>query len=130
MAVVLDASAIIAVLRGEPVTGELLASIDEGALVSAVNAAEVSTWFVRNGDADLARSFVDATHVAVVPLLEDQAIRAGELEAMGGPLNLSLADRCCLATAEAFDARVLTTDRAWLELPSPWRERVVCVRGD
>ena len=130
MRTVLDASAVIAAFRDEPATIDLAGAIEDGSFMSASNLAEVAGWLARSGDADQIRHIAETANVAVVPLLEELALRAGELEPMGRPFGLSLADRCCLATAEAFDAQVLTTDRAWLELPSPWRERVVYVRAD
>jgi len=129
--VVFDASALLATVLDEPVDEVVFAAIREGTLMSAINIAEVVARLMRNG-APLAhvRDVADMTNVAVVPVTEELAIRTGELESSTRALGLSLADRCCLATAEAFDARIFTTDRSWLDLPAPWRHRVVCVRPD
>lgn len=99
--------------------------------MSASNHAEVISKLIRLGaDPDSLDDLAERSNVNVIPLTQELAAMAGELEPIGRPLGLSLADRCCLATAAAFDAAVLTTDRAWLKLPSPYRERVVCVRPD
>lgn len=128
MRVVLDASSVLAMLLGEPVTDDVDAAIDEGCFMSAVNMAEVATKLHRRWHGGLASGVADQFNLAVVPLTEDIALRAGALEPVTRRLGLSLADRCCLATCEAIDAIALTTDRAWLELPAAWSARIRVVR--
>ena len=113
----------------EPTTDNLVAAISNGSFLSSANLAEIATKLVRRDAEELIEGVVATCNAAVVPLTEDIALMAGELEAIGRPLGLSLADRCCLATAAAFDATILTTDRAWLQLPEPWPSRIEIVRA-
>lgn len=129
MRYVLDASAVLAVLYGEPTTTVLADAINDTPFCSAVNLAEIASKLSRNGDGERIAPLLDELTLAIVPLTEEFAMAAGELEPVGRRLGLSLADRCCLATAAAFDAVALTTDRAWLELPSVVADRVRCVRA-
>jgi ribonuclease VapC len=47
---------------------------------------------------------------------ERDAGEAASLRAPTREANLSLADRCCLATARLLGVPVLTADRAWADL--------------
>ncbi len=115
--IVLDASAVLAVIGGESghekLTGDLLAQ----AVVSTVNLAEVHAKLVSRGlrpqDA-----WEDATSpvAEVMPFDAVQARISGDLIAQTKPLGLSLGDRACLALAIALDAPVYTTERIWKRL--------------
>jgi ribonuclease VapC len=115
--VVLDASAILAVLfeeRGsEVITDDLLTD----ALVSTVNLAEVQSKLVKMG-ADPEDAWEDALSLGAVPepYSEDQAKIAGTLIAMTEKSGLSLGDRSCLALAIERKADVYTTERIWKNL--------------
>ena len=116
---VLDASALLALLFGEP-GHDRVAVVADGASMSTINLAEVLTRFARDGHpvaAVLQRletytiewvPFDDA-HAAEVATLWPQTHRAG----------LSLADRACLALALDRGLPVLTADRAWAGLGLP-----------
>lgn len=112
MTAVLDASAILAYLGGEPggdVTEQALA---DGAACSAVNWSEVAQK-VRTAGGDwavavaLLASYALAVHDATVA----DAERAAARWAPG--TGLSLGDRFCLALGDRLDADVLTADTAW-----------------
>jgi ribonuclease VapC len=115
--VVLDASAILAMLfeeRGAEVfTDEVL----KDALVSTVNLAEVQSKLVKMG-ADPEDAWEDALSLGVEPesYSTGQAKIAGSLIAKTEKLGLSLGDRSCLALAIALKAPVYTTDQAWRNL--------------
>jgi PIN domain nuclease of toxin-antitoxin system len=128
----LDASVVLADLLGEGTSDIYLEALEAGALLPAINLAEVATTLRRAGasTADVV-DIASAQNIVVVPLTEDIALMAAELEAIAAPLGLSLADRVCLATSEVFGStHLLTTDRAWLELPEPYASRVVFARPD
>jgi ribonuclease VapC len=114
--VVLDASALLAHLRGEP-GGDLVADrLDSGA-ICAVNWTEVFQKLVDDGLSDITiRAALDGISAAVVifdiPLAED----AGRLRRATRDRGLSLGDRACLALARREGLPVLTADRAWAEL--------------
>jgi PIN domain nuclease of toxin-antitoxin system len=114
--VVLDASAVLAVINAEPGAERVIELLD-GALVSSVNHAEVMTKLAEQGiGRDLARATVLKIGVQVVEYGIDLADRTGELRPQTRYLGLSLADRACLALAERERLPVLTADHSWKSL--------------
>lgn len=112
-AVVLDASAILAVLNVEP-GAERVVPVLRGALVSAVNYAEVTTKLIERGmDRNLARLTVLSIGVQIVDFDIDLADRTGELRIRTKRHGLSLADRACLALADREQLPALTADKSW-----------------
>ena len=113
---VLDSSALLAVIQNERGAEQIIDWLD-GALLSAVNHAEVMTKLIEKGvPRDLARSIVLKIGVQVVGFDIDLADRTGELRIKTRHLGLSLADRACLALAERESAVALTADRNWKAL--------------
>jgi ribonuclease VapC len=113
---VLDSSAILAVIFNEP-GNEKVAPLLQGALLSAVNLAEVHTrLLLRGSPADFAWSRILSMGCEVCPFDFEQARATAELIAHTRPLGLSLGDRACLALAIQRHATVYTTDRAWKTL--------------
>ncbi len=125
---VLDASALVALLLGEPGQEPVWEAVRTGeALIGAPNWAEVVGILGRAGlPARELRTAVDGLQLEVAPLDQALALEAGLMEARTRPLGLSLGDRCCLALAERERAMVLTTDRAWLKWKG--KAKVVCLR--
>lgn len=114
--VVLDASAVLALLLGEP-GADAVRGRRTGALLSAVNYSEiVARTAGLCGSLEEARRRVDRQELEVVPLDRDLAAVAASLASVGRPLGLALADRCCLALALSRNLPVLTADRAWRRL--------------
>jgi PIN domain nuclease of toxin-antitoxin system len=115
--VVLDASAILAVINREPgeekLTPELLAS----SVGSAVNLAEVHTKLVSRGWTS-GEAWEDATSPVreVVPFDQEQARITGDLVLQTASLGLSLGDRACLALGIALNAPIYTAEKAWKKL--------------
>jgi PIN domain nuclease of toxin-antitoxin system len=115
-AVVLDSSAVLAVINAEPGAERVIEVLD-GALLSAVNHAEVMTKLAEKGiGRDLARSTVLKIGVQVIEYGIDLADRTGELRPQTRHLGLSLADRACLALAEREGVPAVTADRKWAML--------------
>jgi ribonuclease VapC len=112
--VVLDASAILAVISGEPGGEKLTPDLLAGAVGSAVNLAEVQTKLVSRGWTS-ADAWEDATSPVreVLSFDEEQARIVGDLVTLTRPLGLSLGDRACLALAMALKAPVYTAEKAW-----------------
>jgi PIN domain nuclease of toxin-antitoxin system len=111
--VVLDASAILTVINGEPGQDDVIPTLPY-ALVSAVNLSEVVAKLADRGmPADAAYAATVRLGFAVVPLDPALARAAGALRPLTRAAGLSLGDRCCLALAQHKRAMVLTTDRAW-----------------
>ena len=115
--VVLDASAIMAILDREPGAEKLTADLLMHAVVSAVNLAEIQTVLVNRGEAP-ADAWRDACSPVrdVAAFTEDLARITGTLVDRTRALGLSLGDRACLALGISLGAPVYTADRAWKKL--------------
>ena len=115
--VVLDASALLAILNQEPGSEKLTDELLSNAVASTVNLAEVQTKLVSLG-ADPDRSWKLAMTLVseAVPFTSEQAKIAGDLVHLTRSGGLSLGDRACLALATHLDAPAYTTDRAWKRL--------------
>ncbi len=113
--VVLDASALLALLYQEP-GGEAVRGHLPGSLLSAVNLSEVVTKSVDMGmsveEANLALS---GFPYEVVAFDAEYASVAASLRAATRPFGLSRGDRACLALGLTSGLPVLTADRKWGE---------------
>jgi ribonuclease VapC len=115
-AVVVDSSAVLAVLLGER-GNDRVVTILEGALLSTVNLVEVHTRMISLGAvAAHVWSRIRNFNCEICPLTEEQARIAAELVTATRPYGLSLGDRACLALAIGRNATVYTTDRNWNKL--------------
>ncbi|MFZ0201408.1 MAG: type II toxin-antitoxin system VapC family toxin [Candidatus Sulfotelmatobacter sp.] len=115
--ILLDASAILAVISGEPGAEKLTPALLARAVASTVNLAEVHTKLVSRGWPS-AQAWEDATSPVreVVSFDEEQARTAGDLVAQTRHLGLSLGDRACLALAMRLNVPVYTAEKAWKKL--------------
>lgn len=121
MTVVLDASALLAVIRDEP-GAEFVKPAMAGALMSAVNVSEVIMRSTEKGfSSRLVHALLVAERIEVVAFDMDLALKTAALRQVTRSKGLSFADRACLATAIREKATALTADRAWagLDLPCP-----------
>lgn len=110
---VLDASAVLAFLFGEPGAAGVEDKIDGGA-ISALNYAEALARLIERGaDIERARRRLAPLNLDIVPFGAAEAEATARLRAPTRHLGLSLADRACLALARARGAPAYTTDRAW-----------------
>lgn len=110
---VLDASALLALLRDEPGAAKV-ADVIADARMSSVNYAEVVSHFIH---ADMPAEQVDAMlrPLPMTIVAADQALAtiAGHLRAMTAEAGLSLGDRFCLALARRDGLPALTADKQW-----------------
>jgi ribonuclease VapC len=114
--IVLDASALMAVLREEPGAAAVEAVLDQAA-VSAVNLSEVQAKLVERGTPDeIAWSWLVDLDLNVIDFHASQARVAGNLRSLTRPHGLSLADRACLALALVLGLPAMTADRVWAAL--------------
>lgn len=114
--VVLDASAVLALLHDEPGAGAVEAVLGE-AVVSTVNWAEVAGLLDARGLPPApVRETIEALGIEVRAFGAEDADRTGELHAATRGAGLSLGDRACLALARSLGAPALTADRAWLDV--------------
>ena len=114
--VVLDASAVLAILGGEPGADQVIPFLGESA-ISTVNLAEVHGKLVSRGvPRNEAWKAVLSLVREVIDFDLQQSKLVGELLAETHSLGLSLGDRACLALGAVLKAPVYTTDRAWKPL--------------
>ena len=119
---VLDASALLAYLQGEPGSDIVQEALAAGAVISVVNYAEVLS---RLGDAGEVPEAADRRLrdqgligglLEIIPLTEKDAIVIAQLRPATRGQGLSLGDRACLATGLRQQQAVLTGDRSWATL--------------
>ena len=112
--VVLDASAVLALLHHEPGADQVEASLGQ-AVMSAVTWAEVAGLLDARGlpPAPL-RETVEALGIDLRAFGAEDADETGCLFAATRDAGLSLGDRACLALARRLEAPALTADSAWL----------------
>lgn len=123
--IVLDTSAVLALLFQEPGASRVAAVVGEG-LISTVNLAETSAVVERHGrdPASVVRLLRDIG-LAFVPYDEDQAVHTAALEVATREAGLSLGDRACLALAIREQGAVLTAARVWARLQLPIRVELI-----
>jgi PIN domain nuclease of toxin-antitoxin system len=119
---VLDGTALLAYLDGEPGAHIVSEAIAGGAAVSAVNVAEVLTALARRGHdpaeaaSELtARGLLDGA-LTVEQFTSADAVEVARLRALTFDAGLSVADRACLALARRLQAPVYTANPAWLDV--------------
>lgn len=115
--IVLDASALIAFLRGERGADEVADRLD-GSLLSTVNLAEVLTKATEWGrDPTETLAEIKRLPIIIVPVSEAHALAAALLRPLTRSAGLSLGDRMCLALALSIGCPALSAEAAWKGLP-------------
>jgi PIN domain nuclease of toxin-antitoxin system len=111
MSVVLDASALLAMLQREA-GGTDVADVLTESFISTVNWTEVVQKSLQNGmNMSGVRTDLEEVGLQIVVFNADDAEVAAHLWQTGS--GLSLADRACLALGIKLGAPVLTADRYW-----------------
>jgi len=114
--VVIDASALLALLNDEP-GADVVAEALPGGVISAVNLSEVIAKLCDAGMPEKAiHQALQPLGIEIVPFDEDQAYQAGLLRTSTQDFGISLGDRACLSLAKKLGIDALTADRAWTEL--------------
>ena len=111
--VILDASALLALLNDEPGATKVAEVLGE-ARMSSVNLAEVVSHFIHAG---MPAAEVDAMlhplPVEIVAADQGLAHIAGRLRAVTASAGLSLGDRFCMALAKRDGLPAMTADKQW-----------------
>ncbi len=114
--VVIDASALLALLNAEPGADIVAEALPEG-VISAVNLSEVVAKLCEAGMPENAiRQALQPLGLEIVPFDEEQAYHAGLLRAATQGMGVSLGDKACLSLAKMMGVAALTADRAWAGL--------------
>lgn len=125
---VLDASALLALLLGEPGADKVRAVLD-GAAMGAVNLAEIVSFYAKLGAArDDVEAMLQPLPLRLVPADAALSYEAGMLRAATVPFGLSLGDRYCLALAKQEGVPALTAERRWLPASGATGIRVELIR--
>jgi PIN domain nuclease of toxin-antitoxin system len=126
--VVLDSSALLALLKEEP-GGAQVAEIIATARINAVNLAEVVSHFVYAGmPASEVEAMLRPLPLTVIAADAELARLAGRLRAITAVAGLSLGDRFCLAQALRDGLPAWTADRNWLVVESKIDAVIVLIR--
>ena len=114
--VVLDSSAVLAVLQFETGADVVMDHLKEAA-ISAINLTEVATKLVEKGQSIAeGRRTIAMLGMDVETIDEAQAFAAAALRATTKSKGLSVGDRHCLALGAKLGATVLTADKAWKQV--------------
>ena len=124
--IVLDASAVLAVLNQERGAERLTPELLSRSVISTVNLAEVQSKLVGRGvNPDDAWEATLSIVGDVVPFSPGHARVAGDLITQTRPLGLGLGDRACLALGLLLKAGVYTADASWNKLKIAARIHII-----
>ncbi|MCF8707930.1 type II toxin-antitoxin system VapC family toxin [Rhizorhapis sp. SPR117] len=125
---VLDASALLAMLNEEPGGGRV-ADVIASSRIGAVNYAEVVSHYIRLGMPEReVDAMLDPLPMTIVPADKALAQLAGRLRAVTADAGLSLGDRFCLALAIRDGLPAWTADKAWRGVADAAKVEVVVIR--
>ena len=126
--VVLDASALLALLRGEAGAKKVEGALTD-ACMSVVNMAEVASHYHKLGmpDEEVA-AMLRPLPITLVSADAELAWEAGRLRSVTVEAELSLGDRFCLAFAKREGLPAWTADRKWKEVAEAAGVKVLIIR--
>jgi ribonuclease VapC len=126
---VLDASALLSLLRNEP-GWERVRDVLADSAMTTVNLGEVVGHFVRNGalEADI-RLALGPLPIDWISFDEEMAFTAGLLSSATRRAELSFGDRACLALASRLGVPALTADRSWRDVAEAAGVEIELIRG-
>jgi ribonuclease VapC len=111
---VVDSSAVLAYLQGEPGADLVRSALTDGTVISAANWSEVAQKVRRAGAWEVSRALLLSYPVQIAAVTVDDAEAAAATWMPGSAL--SLADRLCLALAARLELPALSADRSWFSL--------------
>jgi ribonuclease VapC len=114
--IVIDASAVLAVLRNEPGADNAIEKMLNG-VIAAINLGEVAQVLFREGRSrDEVERTMEELGIPTIEVDADLAYSAAEMRMTALSKGLSQADCICLAFAKREGVAALTGDRKWLEV--------------
>lgn len=127
-AVVLDASALLALLNNEPGAEKVAEALAQSRM-SSINLAEVVGVFIHAGmPPETVRAMLRPLPIDIVAADEDLAYLAGGLRAVTASAGLSLGDRFCLALAKSLGVPAMTADKQWRVIADAAETQVLLIR--
>jgi len=126
-AAVLDTSALLAMILGEP-GGERVASVLRESAMTSVNYAEAATHFSRAGSSEDDIRFVLDVPVQWIDFDRELAFDTAMLLPKTQRAGLSLGDRACLALARRLQVKAITADRIWSRVASDAGVKIELIR--
>lgn len=112
----LDASALLAVLQKEP-GYQLVSEVMETGSISSCNLSEVVTKLIKwEVPMDEASYTLKSFELEVLSVDENIALLAGSLISVTSNFGLGLGDRICLATGIFHSKTIITADKVWKEI--------------
>lgn len=126
--VVLDASALLALLLDEPGGDRVEKTLQVSAMTS-VNLAEVVSHYAKNGASRAAITrLLGGLQIEIISVDTELSYDAGMLRPLTLKGGLSLGYRYCLALARRLDVPVLTAERQWPLIAETAGVRVELIR--
>lgn len=132
-AIILDASAILAYLQGEPGWEQIETCLRDASscFVPAANQAEIIAKALDKNMAIVElNSILGSLGYQVIAHPPEDGEQAGRLRSTTREAGLSLGDRLCLAAALRLKAIVFTADRPWLNFAETLQLDIRCIRPD
>ena len=115
--IVLDASAILAIIQAEPGREKLTPELLANAVASTVNLSEVQAKLVGRGwSADEAWEDATSPIREALPFTEEHAKLAGTLVTQTKDYGLSLGDHACITMGISLKAPIYTAEKTWSRL--------------
>ena len=118
---ILDTSAWVEFIEGTKRGQEVKAVLErEENFTSIVTISEITQWCLRNGRENVAATIDEVKRISqILPLTETISIGAGKLnhERKKAGKKWGMIDSMIVATAQAYDLRILTKDYAFRDLP-------------
>jgi ribonuclease VapC len=114
--VVLDASALLALLKRETGAAVVEASLDQ-AIIGSVNLGEAAQiQYLHGWGRKEFETAIAMTEISVVSVSHRIAMDAADFRELARKKGISQADCLCLALAKSESAVALTADRDWLKI--------------
>ena len=127
-AVILDASAVLALLRGEA-GGKKVEGVLGDARMSVVNMAEVASHYSKlSMPDDMVMAMLRPLPIKLIDADAGLCWEAGRLRGLTVEAGLSLGDRFCLALAKREKLPAWTADRKWRDIADAVGVKVVAIR--
>lgn len=118
--VLLDASALLAVIYEEAGAGEVHEALRGRTAMSAVNVGEVVARLDEDGwTRREVAGVIDGFDLEIIPFDAATAVQSGEYRSRTRRYDIGVGGRACVATAQRLGLPVLTADPNWKKLRLP-----------